>query len=259
LPQEKLEFYQKIVFSLEAKSQHPVAFAIREWLKTTPLEMENVNENPQKGVEGYYQGRHYEVFGFEKNAQKHFGLFSQGELLWSFRLKAKLQEDSQHLVHFFHEKKLPVHLISGDFSSEVLEVGESLGIAQGRCWGQLSPEQKKTMVQSSQGSLMIGDGFNDSLALKSAFVSLAAYGSVDTALKTSDAFFIRGGFKNIAALFCLAEKAKKQIRRNIGFAIVYNLLGAGLAILGFVNPFVAAVLMPISSSLILLFTIWGLR
>jgi P-type E1-E2 ATPase len=140
-----------------------------------------------------------------------------------------------------------------------LRVGEIVGISEHKCFSGITPEGKRELIKKYPNSLMIGDGYNDVLALKDAFLSIAAHGGVDSALKSADAFFIQGGLDKLKTLYSIAERSRRQVRINLSFALIYNLIGAVLALFGMINPFVAAVLMPISSCIILVATWWGMR
>lgn len=264
---DSLSFCESLVYSLEAQSQHPIGFAIRNILsQKNPqiLHIQNGIEIPQQGLQGEFENCLYQIKGFssEKN-KKLFGLFklekNQSHLIWSFALEPQIKKSSRDLIKYLHSKNFQTFLISGDHSSEVDQMGQILGIDPKNCLALLTPEQKKEIVLKYPQSLMIGDGYNDSLALKSSSVSIAAFGGVDAALKSADAFFVKGGFENVPGLFELAAKSQRQVRLNIQYAVIYNVIGGLMAAFGMVNPFVAAILMPISSGFILLMTWWGLR
>jgi P-type E1-E2 ATPase len=72
---------------------------------------------------------------------------------------------------------------------------------------------------------MIGDGYNDSLALQQAKVGIAVKGGVDLALKSADVFFLEEGLSSLLSLLRISAKARRQIHANLISAIVYNSLG----------------------------------
>lgn len=111
----------------------------------------------------------------------------------------------------------------------------------------------------SQQTLMIGDGANDALAFQQADLGIAVSGSVEVALRSADVYLLSEDLGKIDELFEISRRAHNLIRRNLHISIVYNIVGGIGALLGFVNPFVAAILMPISSGFILLSSWLGSR
>jgi P-type E1-E2 ATPase len=102
---------------------------------------------------------------------------------------------------------------------------------------------------------MVGDGVNDAIALKAAFVGIAVQGSVEVSLRAADVYLTKSGVSHIYSLIKGANYIFKIIYRNLAFSAVYNILGVYLAFTGQVSPLVAAVLMPLSSITILLSTV----
>ncbi len=129
-------------------------------------------------------------------------------------------------------------------------VGNALGLPVSRCHGGQSPEEKLQRVQSAVAHgavIMVGDGVNDAAALAAATVGVAVHGGAETCLAAADVFLQKPGVEPIIELVDGARRTTRVIRNNILFSLAYNTLGASLAISGLLNPLVAAVLMPISS------------
>lgn len=106
---------------------------------------------------------------------------------------------------------------------------------------------------------MIGDGANDSLSLQAADVGVAVKGSVDLSLTSADIYFTRGGLLPFFDLMSLAENTRRVLIRNLTISLIYNTIGGVLALSGFINPMMAAILMPLSSIAIILSSLWGYR
>lgn len=252
--------YRQIILALEASSQHPVAFALRDiWSEVSELpEVENF-EALTHGVTGTINGEFWKFCGFTENDQKWFGLFKNQELLWKFKLQSQLREGASRFVDFLRRHKMNIFLLSGDDQKETLRVAEILHIPRENCFSQLTPQEKAQHIKASSTSMMIGDGVNDSLALQNAQVSVAVQGAVDVALRSADVLLLNEDLETLQNLFLISKKARKQIRQNLSVALVYNIAGGVAALLGWINPFIAALLMPISSVFILATTWWGTR
>ena len=253
-------------------SEHPLAFALRKlWAEEVTPEISlfrDLQELPGIGVRGQFNGQQFMFKSFAQNSQKYFGLFEmshsdlnspESRALWSFRLEPRLREGVGAALQDLNKRIKNVYLLSGDHHSEVTRFGEVLHIQKDHLLANLSPDDKRNFVKSHPYTLMIGDGINDGLALKEAWLGIAVSGSVDVALLSADAFLLKEDLSVLSELFSIAEKTQGQIRRNLGLALIYNTLGATLAVFGYVSPLLAAVLMPISSLVIFLSTWSRLR
>lgn len=144
-----------------------------------------------------------------------------------------------------------VYLLSGDHPNLASGVAEELGIAPERALGGVTPEDKQAFVErlQAQGRIvaMIGDGVNDAAAIQQADVGIAVAGGTTPSKMAADVFLTRSGLAPIALLFGGAGGVMRRIRVTLAASLIYNIVGALLAVAGLVTPLVAAVLMPISS------------
>ena len=268
-------FYKKIILSLETISHHPVAMQLRfQWLPQIEASTQgwtHLEEIPHLGVQGRLRDQQYCFQAFHRSGIKYYGLFKgclqkqrlvlngDPNFLWSFRLEPGLKPSVQKVIQRLQHQYEKVFMISGDSEEETQRVGQGLGLVAENIISNLNPLQKQKFVNDHDHVLMVGDGINDSLALKAAHVGVAVHGSVDVAMHSADVFLLSDDLQSLTQLFAIAELAQSQVRRNLGTALIYNSFGAVLAILGFVNPWVAALLMPLSSLFIFLTTWRRLR
>ncbi len=252
------ENFQEIILALEAESQHPVAYALREiWseqARNSKIRAEYIRELPT-GVEGFCDGVIWRFCSF----QGGYGLFQNGNLVWKFQLESKIKAHIQNFISYLKSKGYRIVILSGDSFEETTRVAKLLGIESRDAFSSLTAFEKAEMVKASSQSMMIGDGVNDALALQQATVGVAVQGSIDLALKSADVLLLNDNLDSVRDLFEISAKARDQIRKNLTAALIYNSLGGVAALLGFINPFVAALLMPISSMYILATTWWGTR
>ena len=256
--------YKQIILTLESKSNHPVAYALREiWsdveIQNDILIFDSIEEIPSLGVQGKLAHKFFKFQHFTHKNEKWFGLFEGGHLLWKFQLKSTLRPGTDQTINEINKAGFAIYLISGDKASETQVIAHELNICPLTTQSELTPEAKESLLQKNQNAIMIGDGVNDALALKAAKVGIAVNGAVDVALKSADVLFLSGGISSLPELFRIAKQARKQIRKNLRTALVYNTLGGIAALMGLINPFVAALLMPASSIYILASTWWGTR
>ena len=140
-----------------------------------------------------------------------------------------------------------IQILSGDPDPQAGQSLQALDPRRMTYLGQLTPEQKANLV--TEGSLYIGDGLNDTLALSKAAVScrvgsrVLGFAPVDLQLQIPD-------LKNIFRIFQYAKKYRRVQMQNIALAFSYNLIALSLAAFGHFSPLGAVLAMAISFSLL---------
>jgi Cu2+-exporting ATPase/Cu+-exporting ATPase len=256
-----------IVLGLEMDSYHPVAEGLREFfaenLKLDGIDfkaLSGVREIAGRGVQGFYSGKLYELRSSDSlTGKKSVGLFCEGNLVMQFIFEDPLMPGARELVGKFKAMGMNVFLLSGDSKNFVSKVGSELGILEANIFSEKKPTEKATIVAQSSGSLMIGDGVNDTSAFQKASLGVAVKGSVELALRSADVYFLSDNLEKLPEIINIAKRANSLIKRNLFISLAYNTLAGVSALMGFVNPLVAAVLMPISSGFILTHTWWSTR
>ena len=125
-------------------------------------------------------------------------------------------------------------------------------------WGRRRAPRSDAGADKIKGlSMMIGDGLNDAAALSSADIGIAIQGSVEESMKVSDAYILNNDLYSILGLLNQGKAVSNTLFRNSIFSILYNVAAGTLALLGYISPLVAAVLMPLSSLLLIGSTMYG--
>ncbi|WP_055448608.1 heavy metal translocating P-type ATPase [Lacinutrix mariniflava] len=120
------------------------------------------------------------------------------------------------------------------------------------------PEDKLNYIKQQQQNgktvLMVGDGLNDAGALAQSNVGISISENVNIFSPACDGILDASKFKDITSFLSLSRKGVTIIKYAFIFSLVYNLIGLGFAVTGHLKPVVAAILMPLSSISIVVFT-----
>jgi Cu2+-exporting ATPase len=140
-------------------------------------------------------------------------------------------------------------ILSGDHPDIVQEVAQRFGIEHVQAG--VTPEEKLAVIETANKqfptTVMVGDGVNDSAALAAATVGIVVHNGAEASLAAAPVYLGEAGLRPIADLLIASQSTCFAIRRNLGVSLMYNAVGASLAMAGLLHPLLAAVLMPISS------------
>ncbi len=175
-------------------------------------------------------------------------------LAYRFGLKDSIKDGAKDLILLLHSYKKKVSILSGDRESVVKKVAQTLHIKDYK--HSKTPLQKaefvKDLIAKGHNVVMIGDGLNDSLALKYAQVGIAMGSGSEIALQYSDVIILDDSLKSLSKAFKIAHKTLRIIKGNLLMSLVYNVLAIPLAFFGFVIPLFAAAFMSLSSLCVVL-------
>jgi Cu2+-exporting ATPase len=181
-----------------------------------------------------------------------------------------LRHDARHTVQRLRARGVHVCIASGDHEDVVARVGSELGLPAEDVHGGLTPEAKRDLVARLVATadashcppsgrpprtgaiVMVGDGVNDAAALALADVGIAVQGGMGATIVAADIVLTREGVRPLLDIMDGAHRLRGVVRRNIAFSLIYNASAASLALAGFVGPLLAAVLMPLSSLIVVL-------
>ena len=148
-----------------------------------------------------------------------------------------------------------VRIASGDSQAVVDTVASEVGVESRCAVGGATPEEKLRLVEFAEKLepvVMVGDGVNDAAAIAAASVGVGVHGGAEASLAAADVYLTRPGLAPLVELVEGARRTMSVVRLGILISLGYNLVGVGLATLGWINPLVAAVMMPASSLTVLL-------
>ncbi|MEX4200736.1 heavy metal translocating P-type ATPase [Haemophilus influenzae] len=176
------------------------------------------------------------------------------EPIGAFALTDTLKNDSLHAIQRLQQQNIDVVIMSGDQQSVVDYIAKQLGIK--KAFGKLTPRDKAEQIQKLKdlGHIvaMVGDGINDAPALAAANVSFAMKSGSDIAEQTASATLMQHSVNQLVDALFIARATLKNIKQNLFFALIYNILGIPLAAFGFLSPIIAGAAMALSSISVLM-------
>ena len=177
-----------------------------------------------------------------------------GVALAVFAIGDQLKTDAAQTVSALRDMGITPWLVTGDSSEVAASVATTVGIDAAHVVSHALPETKLEIVErmKSQGHtvLMIGDGINDAAALTAADLSMAMGTGTDTAINSADITLMNSGLGSVISALKLSKKTLKIIRLNMGWALIYNVIGIPIAAAGLLSPLYAAAAMAASSVLV---------
>jgi Cu2+-exporting ATPase len=190
----------------------------------------------------------------------HVYLGDDQGLIAQFSFLDRPREGVAALLQYAHAHGIAVHLLSGDAPATVEAWARYHGIVH-YCGG-ASPEEKYEFIRQLQADgakvCAIGDGVNDAPFLAKADVSIAMGSGAPLAAAGADAVLISPNFVTLVKAFSLAHRTQKIIRQNLLWAFLYNVTVIPVAMMAWINPWVAGIGMA-SSSLLVTLNAWRLR
>jgi len=259
----------KIAASMEAGQKHPLALSLLRAAEADNLSLSTLPEavinQLGKGLSsGVYRLGSAAWVGAQQIAQDgQYGqvhLADDQGLIASFLFLDTPRAGLEKLLTAARSRKIAVHLISGDDEVTVAWWARHVGID--RFKGACSPEDKYLYIESLQKKnrvvWAIGDGINDAPLLARADVSIAVGAGAPLATAGADAILTANSLAPLAQSLLLADKTQRVIKENLIWALAYNLLAIPVAMMGWVNPWVAGIGMSLSSLAVTL-NAWRLR
>jgi Cu2+-exporting ATPase len=245
----------RIAAGLERYSMHPIARAIVEEAVSRDIALprgEDVREEVSFGIRGRVDGVQWQL---ASGGPGSLLLSDEAGREHRITLGDVIRPDAAATVRNLGAEGLGVALLTGDHAEVANRIASAAGITtvQARC----NPEQKAAWIEDRQREghrvLFAGDGLNDGPALARADVGIAMGSGAASSVLVADGVIARPSLAPILAARRAARACRLVIRSNQRRSLAYNALAVTAAAAGFINPLVAALLMPLSSGLV----IWG--
>jgi len=258
---------RQIAHSLELQSEHPVARALIS-KEITALPVSGLQHLTGQGIKGeidgeiYYIGNHALIstiadipqnLALEQGAQVVY-LARPGQWLASFAFTDPIKPDAATTIERLRQSGIDVRILSGDRHSYVASLAAQLGIQHFDA--EQLPDDKLARLKQLQAEghkvAMVGDGINDAPVLAAADLSISLSMGTDLARAASDLIINGGHLSPLPDSIQITSKMMRIIRQNFIWAIAYNVVAVPFSMAGFVQPWLAAIGMSLSSLFVVL-------
>ena len=263
--------------SLEQKSEHPLAKAVRAYAETETVAAPDVTDFaalPGNGLTAKLDGM--EIFGgnaefiatkvtvpkalqadaarlaAEGKTPLFFG--GAGRLLGVIAVADTLKEDSPRAIRELQGMGIRVVMLTGDNQRTADAIGRQAGVDE--VIAGVLPDGKEAVIRRLQESgkvAMVGDGINDAPALTRADIGIAIGAGTDVAIDAADVVLMNSKLSDVPAAIRLSRATLRNIHENLFWAFIYNVIGIPLAAGVFIplgltlNPMFGAAAMSLSS------------
>jgi P-type Cu+ transporter len=264
--------------SLERGSEHPLAAAIVKDAEDKGVKLADAREFRSitgKGVIGSVDGKRIALGNrklledlkiepgdlwdqsewLRQDGQTVMFVVVEGVVAGLLGIADPVKQTTPEAIQMLHDDGIRIVMLTGDNRTTAEAVGRKLGIDE--IQAEVLPEQKIEVVRDLQAKgrmvAMAGDGINDAPALAQAHVGIAMGTGTDVAMESADVTLVKGDLRGIAKARRLSQGTMRNIRQNLFFAFIYNVLGIPIAA-GVLYPFFGVLLSPVIASVAMTFS-----
>ncbi len=254
---------------VEVGSEHPLAAAIVAGARdrgVTPGKADSFESVTGKGVVGGVDGQWVAVgnqfllkgLGVETGplAEQAETMRADGQTVMFVAVEGQpagllgvadpIKETTPEAIRRLHEDGIKIVMLTGDTRTTARVVAGKLGIDE--VLAEVLPDRKaatvKRLMEQGRVVAMAGDGINDAPALAQAHVGIAMGTGTDVAMESAAVTLVKGDLRGIVRARHLSQATMRNIRQNLFFAFIYNVLGIPVAA-GVLYPFFGILLSPI--------------
>lgn len=257
--------------NIERGSSHPIAKAILEEADKNNIKLlktiENIRQFPGKGVKGLLEGKEVIVGNLEFLKDNGINVHSNLSTQDSFNLQSidspvfvatdskfvgvvgisdTIREGMKSTIKNLFQAGFEIFMLTGDTKKVAEKVAIDLGINNFQA--KMSPMEKADFIKNLQTLqkrtvIAVGDGVNDAPALAQADVGIAVGSGIDISKETASIVLLSDDIGIIPTLTQIGKRFTSSVKRNILLALTFNAIGIPIAAMGFLNPFVAMMIM----------------
>lgn len=271
--------FMELAASLEQNSEHPLARAVVDYAKEKGYSLHSVERFESitgAGIKGKILGK-YIVLGKQKFIEEFKVSLKEDLIQKALELQQKahtviwvaadnkiagimaisdpIKPTTLDAIQALHKMNLKVIMLTGDNKATGEAITKELHIDE--VYAELKPQDKQEIVKrlKKEGAivLMAGDGINDAPALAQAEVGVAMGTGTDVAIESAGITLVKGDLNGIVKALRLSRAVMKNIRQNLFFAFIYNILGVPLAA-GVLYPFFGILLSPMIAGAVMSFS-----
>lgn len=265
--------------TLESLSEHPLASAIVAAAKERGIQLETATDFQSvtgQGLEGIVRGQMIKIGGdgiipagkanadlLDRSAKLRF----EGQIVVFVTIDGlpaglisvtdPIKASAKAAIAELHRQNIEVVMMTGDNRTTALGVAKQLGIEPDQVIAGVMPQDKAAKVKElqSRGKIvaMAGDGVNDAPALAQADVGIAFASGTDVAIESADITLLRPDLDGILKARNLSRGTMRNIRQNLFFAFIYNIVGVPIAA-GILFPVFGILLSPMIASAAMTFS-----
>lgn len=259
------DFDPSLLYALVSTSNHPISKGIalyleKEYESLNSLILEEINSIEAQGLKAVYKDKKLlggnarlletEKISVKSESQNALFFFAvDNTLMARFELSDTIRKGAKEAIENIQNLGVKVVMLTGDHLQSAQKVASQVGIEE--IYAKLLPQDKAAMIdkfhQEGHIVIMAGDGINDAIALASSDIAIAMGNGADVAISVSDIVLLDEKPASIFEAYTLSRRTFDAVKENLGFSLLYNVVAVPLAVMGFVNPLVAALSMSLSS------------
>ena len=266
-----------LIVSIEKFSNHPLAKGIKNYAKKNKIKGNlefTIEDLPGFGVKAKDDKDIYYVcnsrllkkldiinqYALEEEKMTTEGmsiiyLVKNKKIISTIGLIDKLRSESKKIIKELTNNNIDVLILSGDNEVTTSKIVNELEISKEKVYSGLSPKEKnkiiKDLVDNNHIVMMVGDGINDAPALKASSIGVSLNSGTDIATNSANIVLTNNNLMRIMDILSISKKTIKNIKQNIFWAVIYNVLmitiASGLIEKIHISPTIACIAMILSS------------
>ncbi|RKR82361.1 Cu+-exporting ATPase [Mucilaginibacter gracilis] len=259
---DDIEKIRGLIFSIEERSNHPIAQSLVRELKSLPLKkviLKSVTEQKGLGmraedIEGnnYFLGSGLKSNKADNGADFNLFLYQNQQLLAQISIEDEIKPDAKELITQLKKMNIIPVLLSGDRKSKCIQVADAIGITE--IHAEKLPEQKLSIIdlyKQKGKTVMIGDGINDAPALTQADVGVSMNDASQVAIQSARVILLNTDLHSVVKFLQISKHTLITIKQNLFWAFAYNIVAIPMAAIGLLNPMLGAFAMAFSDVVVI--------